>query len=86
MSSPSLSPIANNDDDITHDIPVAHTASMADVTVPAVLQMGTPMIKLSGGKQKKVVFRLDPDQGQIIWESKKHRISTFLLLTRRRLS
>jgi hypothetical protein len=86
MSLPSLSPIADDVNDIAHGIPVAHSASMADVTVPAVLQMGTPMIKLSGGKQKKVVFRLDPDQGQIIWESKKHRISTFLLLTRRRLS
>jgi hypothetical protein len=74
MSSPSLSPIAGGDDDIAHSVP-AHRTSMADVTVPVVLQMGTPMIKVSGGKQKKVVFRLDPDQGQIIWESKKHRIS-----------
>lgn len=79
MSLPSLSPIADNDVDIARGIPVAHSASMADVTVPAVLQMGTPMTKVSGGKQKKVVFRLDPDQGQIIWESKKHRISTSLL-------
>jgi hypothetical protein len=86
MSLPSLPPIADDDDDIAHSIPVACSASMADVTVPAVLQMGTPMIKVSGGKQKNVVFRLDPDQGQIIWESKKHRISTSLLSTRRRLS
>ena len=82
MSLPSLSSVAGEDDDMA----VAHSASMADVTVPAVLQMGTPMIKVSGGKQKKVVFRLDPDQGQIIWESNRHRISTSLLLTRRRLS
>lgn len=86
MSLPSLSPIVDDDNDIAHDIPVAHSAPMADVTVPAVLQMGTSMIKVSGGKQKRVVFRLDPDRGQIIWESKKHRISTSLLLTRRRLS
>ena len=33
------------------------------------------MLKVSGRKQKNIVFRLDPDQGQIIWESKKHRIS-----------
>jgi len=84
MSLSSLSPIAD-DDDIYHDIPMAHYASITDVPVPAVLQMGTPMIKVSGRKQKKVVFRLDPDQGQIIWESKKHRISTSLLLTRLRL-
>ena len=86
MSLPSLSPVADHDHDIAHDIPVAHSAPMADVTVPALLQIGTLMIKVSGGKQKKVVFRLDPDQGQIIWESKKHRISTSLLLTRRRFS
>jgi hypothetical protein len=87
MSSPSLSPISDDDNnDVAQGIPVAHSASMADVTVPAVLRMGTPMIKVSGGKHKKVVFRLDPDQGQIIWESKKHRISTSLILTRRRLS
>jgi hypothetical protein len=86
MSSPSLSPIADDDNNIAHNIPVAHSAPMADVAVPAVLQMGTPMIKVSGGKQKRVVFRLDPDRGQIIWESKKHRISTSLLLARRRLS
>lgn len=76
MSLPPLSPVA--DDDI---IPVAPSASMADVSVPLVLQKGTPMIKVSGRKQKNVVFRLDPDRGQIIWESKKHRISTSLLGT-----
>ena len=86
MSLPSLSPIVDDDNDIAHGIPVAHSASMADITVPALLQMGTPMFKVSGGKQKKAVFKLDPDQGQIIWQSKRHRISTSLLLTRRRLS
>lgn len=79
MSLPSISPIADHGDNIAHGIPVAHSVPTADVTVPTVLQMGTLMIKVSGGKQKKVVFRLDPDQGQIIWESKKHRISTSLL-------
>lgn len=86
MALPSLSPVTDDDDVIARDVPVAHNGSMADVTVPAVLQMGTPMIKVSRGKQKKVVFRLNPDQGQIIWESKKHRISTSPLLTRRRFS
>jgi hypothetical protein len=79
MTLPPLSPIA--DDDIANDIPVAQGPSAADVTVPAVLQSGTPMIKVSGRKQKNVVVRLDPDQGQIIWESKKHRISASLFKT-----
>ncbi|KAF8480101.1 PLC-like phosphodiesterase [Russula ochroleuca] len=47
---------------------------MADVTVPLVLQRGTSMTKVSGRRQKNVTFRLDPDRGHIIWESKKHRI------------
>lgn len=55
---------------------VAQKASMADFVVPQILQQGTPMTKVSAKKQRRVVFRLDPDQGQIIWEGKKHRIST----------
>jgi hypothetical protein len=79
MSLPPLSPVG--DDDVTHDIPVVPGASMADVTVPLVLQRGTSMTKVSGRRQKNVTFRLDPDRGHIIWESKKHRISTSLLDT-----
>ena len=60
---------------------VAQPASIADVAVPQLLQQGTPMIKVSAKKQKRVVFRLDPDQGQIIWEGKKHRISASLSLS-----
>lgn len=48
---------------------------MGDVTVPQLLQQGTPMTKVSAKERKRAVFRLDPDIGQIIWESKKHRIS-----------
>ncbi|EIM87228.1 uncharacterized protein STEHIDRAFT_146709 [Stereum hirsutum FP-91666 SS1] len=54
--------------------PADQKPSMADFTVPQLLQQGTPMTKVSAKKQQRVVFRLDPDQGQIIWESKKHRI------------
>jgi phosphatidylinositol phospholipase C delta len=53
------------------------TPTMTDVTVPQALQQGTPLTKVSAGKkQKTTVFRIDPDEGQILWESKKHRIST----------
>jgi len=68
-----LSPVPNEDH--PPPVPVAQTASTLDLTVPDLLQSGIPMIKVSGKKQTNVVFRLDPDQGQIIWESKKHRIS-----------
>ena len=56
-----------------HDDPEAKTG--ADVVVPALLQMGTPMTKVSAKKHKKAVFRLDADLGQIVWESKQHKIS-----------
>jgi phosphatidylinositol phospholipase C delta len=50
-------------------------SSMADVDVPQLLQNGVPMMKVSASRQKTHVFRLDPDQGQIFWESKKSKIS-----------
>ncbi|KAG6840525.1 hypothetical protein C0991_006163 [Blastosporella zonata] len=45
-----------------------------DVTVPKLLQQGTPMTKVSAKKHRRCLFRLDPDIGQIIWEGKKQRI------------
>ena len=50
---------------------------MEDVRVPQLLQQGTLMTKVSALKYKKCIFRLDPDAGQIIWESKKHRIGAW---------
>ncbi|KAI0309355.1 PLC-like phosphodiesterase [Amylostereum chailletii] len=58
----------------TRGEPVAQEATANDIAVPQLLQQGTPMIKVSSKKQKRVVFRLDPDQGQILWDSSKHRI------------
>ena len=55
---------------------VAQESGMLDGTVPKELLDGTPMLKVSAKKQKRYVFKLDPDQGQIIWQSKKLRIST----------
>lgn len=48
----------------------------SDVPVPTLLLQGTPMTKVTERGQSNAVFRVDPDLGQIIWESKKHRIST----------
>ncbi|KAG6330246.1 hypothetical protein ID866_8842, partial [Astraeus odoratus] len=53
---------------------VARKASMANVSVPLLLQQGVPMTKVSARSQRSYIFRLDADQGQIIWESKKLRI------------
>lgn len=51
------------------------SSTVGDVIVPQLLQLGTPMTKVSLKKHKRVVFRLDADLGQIEWESKKHKIS-----------
>lgn len=49
--------------------------SMADVPVPTILHRGVPMTKVSAKRQKTFVFRLDPDQGHILYESNKTKIS-----------
>ncbi|EJD41561.1 PLC-like phosphodiesterase [Auricularia subglabra TFB-10046 SS5] len=46
----------------------------ASFEVPVPLQHGTPMLKVSAKKIKTQVFRIDPDQGHILWESKKSGI------------
>jgi hypothetical protein len=50
-------------------------ASSPDFTVPQPLVLGTLMTKVSPKKQKKIIVKLDPDLGQILYESKKNRIS-----------
>jgi phosphatidylinositol phospholipase C delta len=55
-------------------------SSVAEVPVPALLQQGVPMTKVSAKSQKSYIFKLDADQGQIIWESKRLRISTCIVV------
>ena len=48
--------------------------------VPTLLIQGTPMTKYSKKKGPKTrTFMLDPDQGQILWPSRKSGISVYLL-------
>ncbi|KAG8945509.1 Phospholipase C [Tulasnella sp. 419] len=43
-----------------------------EIKVPALLQQGTPMLKVSKSKlSKSKKFHIDPDQGLILWDSKK---------------
>ena len=51
-----------------------------DITVPALLQQGTPMLKISAKEKKNRVFRLDADLGQVLWQSKKSGLSKKLSL------
>ena len=50
----------------------------ADVKVPLLLQEGVPLTKISAKKKKTVLFRLDPDQGYVFWESKKSGLSEYI--------
>ena len=55
------------------DLPDHPQAS--DMVIPDVLQKGTLMTKVSERAKKRVVFRIDPDEGQILYKSKKGGIS-----------
>lgn len=71
MSTPST--VSSSEEKQTATLVVPN--SPADgVIVPLLLREGVHMTKISPGKQKSYTFKLDPDQGQIIWQSKKLRI------------
>ncbi|KAJ7178183.1 1-phosphatidylinositol-4,5-bisphosphate phosphodiesterase 1 [Mycena filopes] len=46
------------------------STSSVDDTVPKIVQEGIFLTKISLKKQRKLLFRLDPERGQLIWESK----------------
>ncbi|TFK65544.1 PLC-like phosphodiesterase [Pluteus cervinus] len=50
--------------------PPARSESI-DTSVPDILLKGTRMTKISEKKKKQIFFRLEPDEGQIIYESRK---------------
>ncbi|KAI6040500.1 PLC-like phosphodiesterase [Pisolithus marmoratus] len=56
---------------------IVRKASLADVPFPALLQQGIRMSKIVPRSQQSYISRLDVDQGQIVWESKRLRINTF---------
>ncbi|KAK0205064.1 1-phosphatidylinositol-4,5-bisphosphate phosphodiesterase 1 [Desarmillaria ectypa] len=51
-----------------------HIPVVLDTSVPLVLQQGTTMLKISAKKEKRALFRIDPDEGQICYESRKSGI------------
>lgn len=59
--------------------PPSASASASEVPIPSLLLNGVPMLKVSAKKQKRYFFRLDPDEGQILYLSKKQRISEFIV-------
>lgn len=55
--------------------------ALEEVIVPELLLHGTPLLKVSAKKVQNRVFRLDPDRGQISWESKKTKYCTYPLFS-----
>ncbi|KAJ7257872.1 PLC-like phosphodiesterase [Mycena haematopus] len=49
-------------------------ATTTQDSIPLVLQQGTQLTKISDKSQKKVVFRLDAEAGQILYDSWKHGV------------
>jgi hypothetical protein len=54
------------------------TTVLHDVDVPVELQTGVSMTKVSDKESKKVTLRIDPDLGQIFYQSRRARISESL--------
>jgi len=69
---------ANPDQDSAEEQqPASSDTSSDEVKVPVLLLHGTPLLKVSAKKIQTRVFKLDPDQGQILWESKKSGVSAY---------
>jgi hypothetical protein len=73
MSAAIALPEGHSDDPIHPGAPNHPQAS--DMVIPDVLQRGTLMTKVSERAKKRVIFRIDPDEGQILYKSSKGGIS-----------
>ncbi|KAJ3563071.1 hypothetical protein NP233_g9179 [Leucocoprinus birnbaumii] len=67
---PVSSPIA----DIAGSLPGPITTDGTDLSVPDALQRGSEMLKISDKKEKRVVFKLNPDAGHLSYQSSKHGV------------
>jgi len=63
--------------DVPGSLPVSIAADGTDLSVPDALQRGTEMLKVSDKKEKRVVFRLNPDAGTITYKSSKRGVGSF---------
>jgi len=52
---------------------------VGDIDIPEALQLGTVMTKISEKKQREVTFRIDPDEGTILYKSSKGGIGMFCI-------
>ena len=73
-----VSPTLAMSDSASHKSSAESNATITvthDVHVPIDLQTGVTMIKVSAKENKKVTVRIDPDLGQIFYQSRRARIS-----------
>lgn len=70
-------PSSSDHDSVEHQQPTSSDPSSDEAKVPVLLLHGTPLLKVSAKKVQTRLFKLDPDQGQILWESKKSGISMY---------
>lgn len=81
-------PVASSSDG-GHEAPAVFTpdgGSHVDIKIPALLQQGTPMLKISSKNIKTRVFRIDPKLGQIRWDSNSAGIGKYSCTITRSLS
>lgn len=81
LNQSSISPTLVMSDDTSHksvDEPSGTTTVPHDVDVPVDLQTGVTMTKVSAKESRKVTVRIDPDLGQIFYQSRRARISESL--------
>ena len=77
-----VSPTLIMSDNASHKSTVEPNGTLTvphDVHVPVDLQTGVTVIKVSAKENKKVTVRIDPDLGQIFYQSRRARISESLL-------
>ena len=56
----------------TPSTPLADSPIVSDIVIPDALRKGTTMTKVSkDGERKSVLFKLDPDEGRILYKSNK---------------
>ena len=48
--------------------------------IPEIVEKGTTMMKVSDKSQKPVMFRIDPDEGHILYKSRKNGLGLSLYL------
>ena len=66
--------------DFAGSLPGSIAADGTDLSVPDALQQGIEMLKVSDKKEKRVVFKLNPDAGIISYQSSKRGVGSYSIV------